>query len=192
VALADERPGAVGVIRRPADDMSAMPTWTTCPRSLTHHGPAARLPASRAGGETTVTDQRTETREAAFRVRLRIVALWTCLMFLYVYADLLSFFRPGELGEIMDGQMGPVDVSQTSLLVAGLVVIVPALMIVVAVTVPFPAVRWLNIVVGGLYVLVSATNLIGETWLYYWLFGALEIVLAGLVVWYAVRWRAAG
>jgi uncharacterized protein DUF6326 len=139
-----------------------------------------------------LTEKTTETREVALPVRLRVAALWTSLMFLYVYADLLSFFRPGELGDIMDGQMGPVDVSQASLLVAGLVVIVPALMIVVAVTVSFPVVRWLNIVAGGLYVLVSATNLIGETWLYYLLFGALEIVLAGLVVWYAVRWRSAG
>jgi hypothetical protein len=139
-----------------------------------------------------VVDQTTQTREVAFLVRLRIAALWTSLMFLFVYADLLSFFRPGELGDIMDGHMGPFSVSETSLLVAGLVVIVPALMIVVAVTVPFPSVRWLNIVVGGLYVLVSASNLIGETWLYYLLFGALEILLAGVVVWYSVRWRAAG
>ena len=71
-------------------------------------------------------------------VRLRLAAVWTALMFLFVYADLLSFFRPGELAEISAGNMGPVDVSQGSLLLAAIVVTIPALMIVVSVAAPFP------------------------------------------------------
>ncbi len=33
-------------------------------------------------------------------------------------------------------------------------------------------------------------NLVGEGWAYYLLFGVLEILLAGLVVRYAFRWRS--
>jgi hypothetical protein len=62
-------------------------------------------------------------------VRLKLAAVWTALMFLFVYADLLSFFRPGELAEISAGNMGPVDVSQGSLLIAAIIVTIPALMI---------------------------------------------------------------
>jgi cbb3-type cytochrome oxidase subunit 3 len=122
-------------------------------------------------------------------VRLKLAAVWTALMFLFVYADLLSFFRPGELAEISAGNMGPVDVSQGSLLLAAIVVTIPALMIVVSVGVPFPLVRWLSLGVGVLYILVSVSNLIGESWAYYLFFGVLEIGLAGLVVAYAYRWR---
>jgi cbb3-type cytochrome oxidase subunit 3 len=39
---------------------------------------------------------------ADLSVRLQLAAVWTALMFLFVYADLLSFFRPGELAEIPD------------------------------------------------------------------------------------------
>ena len=85
--------------------------------------------------------------------------------------------------------MGPVDVSQGSLLIAAVVVTIPALMIVVSAGVPFPLVRWLSLGVGVLYILVSVSNLIGESWAYYLLFGVLEIGLAGLVVTYAYRWR---
>ena len=71
-------------------------------------------------------------------VRLKLAAVWTALMFLFVYADLLSFFRPGELDDISAGNMGPVDVSQGSLLIAAIVVTIPALMIVVSAAAPFP------------------------------------------------------
>ena len=124
-------------------------------------------------------------------VRLKLAAVWTALMFLFVYADLLSFFRPGELDDISAGNMGPVDVSQGSLLIAAIVVTIPALMIVVSAAAPFPLVRWLNLGVGILYILVSVSNLIGESWAYYLFFGVLEIGLAGLVVAYSYRWRGA-
>jgi cbb3-type cytochrome oxidase subunit 3 len=128
---------------------------------------------------------------ADLSVRLKLAAVWTALMFLFVYADLLSLFRPGELAEISAGNMGPVDVSQGSLLIAAVVVTIPALMIVVSAAAPFPLVRWLSLGVGILYILVSVSNLIGESWAYYLLFGVLEIGLAGLVVAYSYRWRGA-
>jgi hypothetical protein len=71
-------------------------------------------------------------------VRLKLAAVWTALMFLFVYADLLSFFRPGELAEISAGNMGPVDVSQGSLLIAAVIVTIPALMIAISAAAPFP------------------------------------------------------
>jgi len=61
-------------------------------------------------------------------VKLKLAGLWTAMMFLYVYAVVLSFYRPGELAEIERGKLGPVDVSQSSLVVASLIVILPALM----------------------------------------------------------------
>jgi hypothetical protein len=37
--------------------------------------------------------------------------------------------------------------------------------------------------------LVSVSNLVGESWAYYLVIGVLEIGLAGLVVAYSYRWR---
>ena len=69
---------------------------------------------------------------------------------------------------------------------------IPALMIVVSAAAPFPLVRWLSLGVGVLYILVSVSNLVGESWAYYLVIGVLEIGLAGLVVAYSYRWRGGG
>ena len=61
--------------------------------------------------------------------RAKLSALWTAMMFLYVYADFLYLYRPGGIDEIRDGMLGPFEVSQASLLAASVVVIIPALMI---------------------------------------------------------------
>ena len=100
-----------------------------------------------------------------------------------------TFGPPRLCFAISAGNMGPVDVSQGSLLIAAVVVTIPALMIVVSAAAPFPLVRWLSLGVGVLYILVSVSNLIGESWAYYLFFGVLEIGLAGLVVAYSYRWR---
>ena len=121
-------------------------------------------------------------------VRLKLSALWAAMMFLYVYADVLWLYKPGQLDEISQGRMGPFQVSQGSLLAASIVVSVPALMVFLSLTLKPSANRWTNIALGALFTLVNVTNLIGETWVFYLLFGALEIVLTLLIVRYAWTW----
>jgi hypothetical protein len=62
-------------------------------------------------------------------VKVKLAGLWTAMMLLYGYADILSFYRPGEIAEIESGKLGPFKVSQSSLVIASVIVIVPALMI---------------------------------------------------------------
>ena len=103
-------------------------------------------------------------------------------MFLYVYADVLSLYRPGEIDEIRDGKMGPVDVSQGTLLAASAVVIVPALMVVLSLVLPSRINRPANIAAGVVLTLVNVVNVIGESWVYYWVFGILEVLVTVLIV----------
>ena len=109
-------------------------------------------------------------------------------MFLYIYADVLSLFEPGQLEEMTQGKLGPFDVTQGSLLAASIVVIIPALMVFLSLTLKPGVNRWTNVTLGVLFTLVNIANLIGETWVYYLLFGALEIVLTLLIVRYAWTW----
>jgi hypothetical protein len=132
----------------------------------------------------------TNLQDVQINVKLKLAALWATLMFLYVYADVLSFFRPGQLDEIMAGKMGPLEVSQATLLVASLVVIIPALMIFFSVALGAKLNRRINIIAGILFTLVNIGNLIGEGWAYYILFGILEILTTLLIIRYAFRWPA--
>jgi len=121
-------------------------------------------------------------------VRTKLSALWIAMMLLYIYADILSLFRPGQIEEIMDGLMGPFPVTQGSLVVASLLMIIPAVMVFLSLTLKPGVNRWTNIALGVLYTLVNISNLIGESWAYYISFGVVEIVLTLLIVWYAWTW----
>jgi Family of unknown function (DUF6326) len=127
--------------------------------------------------------------DVKINVKLKLSALWGAMMLLYIYADILSLFRPGQIEKIMGGLMGPFPVTQVSLLVASLLMIIPAVMVFLSLALRPTVNRWTNITLGVLYTLVNINNLIGETWAYYIVFGIVEIVLTLLIVRYAWKWR---
>ena len=121
-------------------------------------------------------------------VRIKLSALWVSMMLLYIYADILSLFRPGQVEEMMEGRMGPFPVTQGSLMTASILMMIPAVMVFLSLILKPKAGRWTNIILGALYTLVNISNLIGETWVYYISFGVVEIALTLLIVWYAWKW----
>jgi hypothetical protein len=121
-------------------------------------------------------------------VRIKLSALWVSMMLLYIYADILTLFRPGQVEEMIDGRMGPFPATQGSLMAASILMIIPAVMVFLSITLKPAINRWANIVFGALYTLVNIVNLIGETWIYYLSFGVVEIVLTLLIIWYAWKW----
>ena len=121
-------------------------------------------------------------------VRMKLSALWVSMMLLYIYADILSLFRPGQVEEMIEGRMGPFPVTQGSLMTASILMIIPAVMVFLSITLKPAVNRWVNIGFGALYTLVNISNLIGETWIYYLSFGAVEIALTLLIIRYAWKW----
>jgi hypothetical protein len=122
-------------------------------------------------------------------VRVKLAAAWTSFMFLYAYVDILNFFTPGVVADILDGKVFEFDLSQTFSTTALALVAVPILMVVLSATLPARANRVTNLVVASLYVPVTAFNLMGESWLaFYGLGVALELTLLALIVRYASTW----
>jgi len=130
----------------------------------------------------------TEMEDMKINVKMKLSALWIAMMLLYIYADILSLFRPGQIEEMIEGLMGPFPVTQGSLLTASILMIIPAVMVFLSLTLRPKVNRWANVTLGVLYTLVNISNLIGETWAYYIFFGIIEIVLTLLIVWYAWKW----
>jgi hypothetical protein len=120
--------------------------------------------------------------------KIKLSGLWVSMMLLYVYADILSLFRPGQVQEMLEGRMGPFPATQGSLLTAAILMIIPALMVFLSLALDAKANRNVNIFFGVLYALVNISNLLGETWVYYLAFGVVEIVLALLIIWHAWKW----
>ncbi|QJW35912.1 DUF6326 family protein [Cellulosimicrobium protaetiae] len=122
-------------------------------------------------------------------VRAKLAATWTSLMFLYAYVDILNFFTPGVVEDILDGKVFVFDLSQTFSTAALTLMTVPILMVTLSMTLPARASRVTNLVVASLYVPVTAFNVLGESWLLFYGLGVvLELVLLALVLRYAWTW----
>ena len=134
------------------------------------------------------TKKTAEMEDVKTHVKMKLSALWVAMMLLYIYADILSLFRPGQVEEMIEGRMGPFPVTQGSLLTATILMAIPAVMVFLSLTMKPKVNRWVNITLGVLYTLVNVSNLIGETWAYYIVFGIVEIGLTLLIVWYAWKW----
>jgi hypothetical protein len=78
---------------------------------------------------TTLEDQR-------IPVRVKLAAAWTSFMFLYVYVDYFALYKPGGIGDILDGVVYEFQISQTLLTVFLASIAVPTLMILLSTTLP--------------------------------------------------------
>lgn len=122
-------------------------------------------------------------------VRAKLAAAWTSFMFLYAYVDILNFYTPGVVDDILDGRVFKFDLSQTFSTTALTLMAVPIFMVVLSMTLPARATRIANLIVASLYVPVSAFNVLGESWRYFYGLGvALELILLALIVRYAWTW----
>ena len=135
------------------------------------------------------TRQPTTLEDQPIPVRVKLAATWTSFMFLYAYVDILNFFTPGVIDDILDGKVFEFDLSQTFSTTALTLVAIPILMVVLSTTLPARANRVTNLIVALLYVPVTAFNVVGESWLYFYDLGVvLELILLALIVRYAWTW----
>lgn len=121
--------------------------------------------------------------------RVKLASLWVSLMFLYVYADILSFYRPGVVDSMLTGKMGPLDATQGTLLFAAVLMLIPCLMFTASFIFSYKVTRVLHIVFGVLYSLVNIGNAVGEVWAYYLLYCVFELIVTVGIVVMAWRWK---
>ena len=136
-------------------------------------------------------NNRTELEDRKVPVKLKLSALWTSAMFCYIYADYFELFKPGKLERIIAGN-GPLgQTTQGGLVVASLVLAIPSVMIFLSVALKATVNRRVNIIVGTLYTVIIMFTA-SRNWAFMKLYGVIEIVLTGLVVWYAWKWPRQG
>ncbi len=122
-------------------------------------------------------------------VRVKLAAAWTSFMFLYVYVDILAFFKPGVIDGIEGGTVWEFDISQTLFTVFLVLMAIPILMVVLSMTLPARASRVTNLVVASVQVPFAAFNAVGESWRFFYGLGvALELIVLALVLRYAWTW----
>lgn len=120
-------------------------------------------------------------------VKVRLAALWTSLMFCFVYGDYFELYHPDKLESIAAGRIGPFAVTQGALVGTTILMIIPSLMGAASLLLPAAASRAANLVFGVAYAGVMTLAIQG-TWTFYMLIGLVEIGLCAGIVWSAWRW----
>ena len=121
--------------------------------------------------------------------KTKLSALWTAVMFLYVYADIKAFFRPGIIEGLVAGKAGDFEITQGFLMGSAVIMAIPSVMIFLSLALKAPVNRWANIVLGFAYsAIIVGTLLMGGAWAYYIFYAVIEIIRTGLIVWHAFKW----
>ena len=127
-------------------------------------------------------------------VQAKLAAAWTSFMFLYIYVDHLGLYKPGHVDGILNGLIWKFDVSSTLLTIILVSVSIPALMVVLSMTLPARANRATNLVVATLLIPFSVFNAAGATWewaAFYGLSIGIEVLLLAFILRSAWTWPRA-
>lgn len=126
--------------------------------------------------------------DVKIHVRFKLAALWSSLVFCYIYGDYFGLYTPGTLQEMLQGRMGPLgQVTQMVLLGTSLMLAVPSVMVFLTLALRPGITRWANIVLGLVYTAIMLMTMPGA-WIFYIFFGVVEVALSLAIVWYAWRW----
>ncbi len=110
-------------------------------------------------------------------------------MFLYTYADILGFYAPGNIEELLSGEIAGIQMTQGVEMGSALLMAIPSVMIFLSLMLKANANHLVNILVGVVYIVVlGSTFLTGRNPAYYMLFTILKAVVLALIVWHAWKW----
>jgi hypothetical protein len=117
--------------------------------------------------------------------RIILAGLWVALMLTFLLGDVLRIFA----GDITPGEIMGTKPTQLMWLGIAAIMLIPIVMVVLTLTLKFPAIRWVNIVVAIFFVLF---NLVGLPYpgAYDNFLIIVSFVFNALTVWYAWRWVA--
>ena len=124
---------------------------------------------------------------ANVNVRIKISALWTSMLFVFVYVDLFTFYRADFRADVEAGTVAGFTVNQSFLLATTAYIAIPALMVFLSLILRPGITRIVNIALSVIYILTIVGGAIGE-WNYYLLGSALEVMLLAGIAYYAWTW----
>jgi hypothetical protein len=121
-------------------------------------------------------------------VKMKLSTLWITLIFSYSYADVLGFYSPGNLAEILAGEIGGVPLTQEMLFAMAVLMAIPIVMIFFSLILMPKVNRVLNIVIGIFQIIILFATFLNTITAYYLVFASIELVCLVLIVWFALKW----
>ena len=114
-------------------------------------------------------------------VRIILSGLWVALMLIYLLGDVLRIFS----GDIERMEWNP---NQAMMMGIAVMMLVPIVMVVLSLTLTYPAIRWVTIVVAALFFILNITTLRTYPSAYDKFLLIVSLVFNAVTVWYAWNW----
>lgn len=120
-------------------------------------------------------------------MRIVLAGLWVAVMLTYLLGDVIRIFA----GDFVAGELMGKPASGAMWLLIAVIMLVPIVMLVLSLTLPHPAIRWVSLVAAVASVLFNLAGLPYKGAYDNFLIGV-AIVLLGMVAWYSWGWQGAG
>ncbi len=140
---------------------------------------------------TTQTPKPRQFDTSVIAVQAKLAAAWTSLMFLIIYIDYFHLYQPGEIDDIRGGVIFAFDISGTLLTIFFAIIAIPALMVMLSVTLRPRVNRAVNLVVASLYIPICVFNAAGATsdWAFYYVVTiGVEVLILAFILRTAWTW----
>lgn len=127
--------------------------------------------------------------DVKINVKFKLAALWTSVLFCYVYGDYFELYTPEKVAGFLSGDT--MLNSPTKLLIASLVLVIPSLMITLSVFLKPTINRILNLVFGTLFTLMMLLIAFSTStgWYnFYIVLAIIESIITATIVWQAWKW----
>lgn len=115
--------------------------------------------------------------------------MWLFAILNYLYCDVVGLMDAGILRQFFEGTVGGMEISQSFLFFAAVLMEIPIAMIVLSSRLSYKSNRLANIVAGIVMTLVQMGTLLGTPTAYYIFFSVIEIGTTIYIVWLACTWQ---
>lgn len=127
--------------------------------------------------------------DSKINIKIKLSSFWVSVTLCYLYGDYFELYVPGKVEGMVSGE-NMLD-SPGKLVVAAVLLAIPALMVFLSVLLKPSINRWLNIIVALFFtvaVLSIAFNFINSWRAFYLFLAIVESVITSLITWYAWNW----
>jgi hypothetical protein len=118
--------------------------------------------------------------------RILLSGLWVALMLTYLLGDVLRIFS----GDFKGGEVMGMQATQAIWFAAAILMLIPIVMVVLSLTLQFPAIRWVTIIAAIILIVYNLIGLPTYTSAYDKFLIIVGLVFNVLTVWYAWKWVA--
>jgi len=155
--------------------------------------PRPRLTGAQPGAEGEVAAVSTSRSrilvDERIGVRIKVSTLWVAVLLLFAYGDIIGFFVPGRIQEVMGGEVSGMKITQTFLFAVSVYIAAAVVMVVLSLILQPRVNRWVNVILPALYIVSIVVSAIGED-AYFLFLSVIESALLLVIIGYAWTWPA--